>query len=131
MDNLLNGVVDFSGTAFWDSATYSCNKGYELVGASVRTCEENGEWSDSAPFCRRKLYLHNIYYNLFHNFLFAAADCGFLLAPSNGRVRLTGTVVNSIATYSCFSGYELIGSVTRTCAVNGQWSNEAPFCRGA
>ena len=59
-----------------------------------------------------------------------AVDCGFLEAPKSSRVSLSGTVVNSIATYSCFPGYELVGDETRICSTNGQWAGQAPFCKG-
>ncbi len=31
---------------------YECNRGYELVGQSVMTCQESGAWSAPMPFCR-------------------------------------------------------------------------------
>ena len=53
LDNPQNGVIDVSGTSFWDTATYRCNIGYQLVGEAVRTCEETGLWSGTAPYCSR------------------------------------------------------------------------------
>ncbi len=67
---------------------------------------------------------------LYFSILLIAVDCGFLQTPDNSRVTITGTVVNSIATYSCFPGYELVGDETRTCVANGQWAGQAPFCKG-
>lgn len=47
-----NGDVDTSsGTGYLDVAAYTCIKGYELIGNDVRTCEADGNWSDSAPVC--------------------------------------------------------------------------------
>ena len=59
-----------------------------------------------------------------------AVDCGPLDSPANSRITLTGTVINSRATYSCFPGYELVGDETRLCSANGQWAGLAPFCKG-
>ena len=54
----LNGQVSHTaGTTFGQTATYSCNTGYNLVGDSTRTCEADGMWSGSAPTCQRMLYI--------------------------------------------------------------------------
>ena len=49
-----------------------------------------------------------------------------LMSPVNGRVSLSGLV----STYTCDSGYKLIGSKTRTCQVDGTWSGALPSCKG-
>ena len=61
-----NGQVSHpDGTTFGQTATYSCNTGYTLVGDSTRTCEATG-WSGDAPTCERMLcvqlqvHVHNI-----------------------------------------------------------------------
>ena len=52
LSNPLNGQVSHtSGTTFRQTATYSCNTGYNLVGDSTRTCQATGEWSGSEPTC--------------------------------------------------------------------------------
>ena len=62
LDNPQNGIVDASGTAFWDTATYRCDDGYQLIGEAARTCEETGLWSGSAPYCAREYSgLHCLY----------------------------------------------------------------------
>ena len=57
-----------------------------------------------------------------------AVDCGNLANPTNGEVDLTGTIVDSTATYSCDDGFTLQGQSTRTCQDDGQWSGSAPTC---
>ena len=52
-----NGQVSTSGTTFGETATYSCNTGYNLVGDNTRTCQADGMWSGSAPTCERMLYI--------------------------------------------------------------------------
>ena len=32
--------------------TFTCNKGYSLVGAANTTCLDNGTWSDPQPTCQ-------------------------------------------------------------------------------
>ena len=49
----VNGQVSHSaGTVFGQTATYSCDIGYYLIGDSTRTCQAMGVWSGSAPTCR-------------------------------------------------------------------------------
>ena len=59
----------------------------------------------------------------------SAVECVYLESPENGEVTQTGTLVGSVAIYSCFPGFELVGEETRTCQENGQWSGTEPFCR--
>ena len=53
---------------FGSVASYSCDKGYELMGDANRTCGENELWSGEQPTCISMLisyhiqlldYLHN------------------------------------------------------------------------
>ena len=59
-----NGQVTLtSGTTFGQTATYSCNAGYNLVGGSTRTCQAAGNWSGSAPTCEGMLIINPLYAN--------------------------------------------------------------------
>ena len=52
-------------------------------------------------------------------------DCGLPTVLENGDFQIqTDTLTDAIATYSCDSGYTLVGDADVTCQVNGQW--EAP-----
>ena len=58
-------------------------------------------------------------------------DCGNLTGPVNGQVTLTtGTTFRQTATYSCNTGYNLVGDSNRTCQATGNWSGSAPNCQG-
>lgn len=46
------GQVDVSTTIFGSIATYSCDKGFQLIGKNARQCLINGEWSNEAPVCQ-------------------------------------------------------------------------------
>ena len=50
-----NGQVTLTGTTFGQTATYSCNTGYNLCGDSTHTCPATGQWSGSAPTCQGML----------------------------------------------------------------------------
>ncbi|XP_064386180.1 sushi, von Willebrand factor type A, EGF and pentraxin domain-containing protein 1-like isoform X2 [Halichondria panicea] len=91
-------------------ATYSCNTSYELSGASTRNCVAVSGWSTSLPVCN-------------------PVNCGDLTDPSNGAVDTSsGTTFMMTATYTCNTGYTLIGANTRTCGGDGQWTPDAPTC---
>ena len=48
-----NGRVSHTtGTTFGQAATYSCDRGYNLVGDSTHRCQATGVWSGSAPTCQ-------------------------------------------------------------------------------
>ena len=49
-----NGMASMEGNSVGDTATYTCNAGYELMGAEMVTCENTGEWSADPPVCTRK-----------------------------------------------------------------------------
>ena len=50
--NPSNGQVSHpNGTTVEQTATYSCDAGYNLVGDSTRMCQATGAWSGSAPVC--------------------------------------------------------------------------------
>ena len=49
---------------------------------------------------------------------------------SNGRVTWNGLTTDSVATYTCSNGFQLIGEATRICQDNGQWNGAPPTCMG-
>ena len=70
--------------------------------------------------------LHDVFFSLA-----TVVDCGPLTDPDNGSVTHTaGTTFRQIATYSCNTGYSLVGDSTRTCQSSGFWSGNAPICQG-
>ncbi|XP_041364224.1 uncharacterized protein LOC121379643 [Gigantopelta aegis] len=118
LDSPLNGAVSATGRNPGSIATYSCNLGFLLDGPDKRFCElqENTEtkhpehnWSGSKPFC-------------------PAVDCGVLAAPENGDVSHSGTGYGDVAVFSCLCGYQLEGSVLRTCGATGVWSGNNTVC---
>ena len=79
------------------------------------------------------LYLMHICSYMIWYCTFSYTGCGAPGLPLGGRdgLRLsyTNTTINSIAVYSCDTGYILIGNNTRMCQRNGNWSGHAPSCR--
>ena len=62
--------------------------------------------------------------------LSTAVNCGTLANPANGQVSHTvGTTFGRASTYTCNTGYNLVGGSTRTCQATGVWSGSAPTCQ--
>ena len=89
-------------------------------------------WSGSAPTCECMLLIIELSSNTcVHDvsLLSTVVDCGALPDPANGQVNDTaGTTLGQIATYSCSTGYNLVGNSTRMCQATGVWSGSAPTC---
>ena len=72
------------------------------------------------------------------SFLLTAMNCDTLADPPNGQVSHTvGTTLGQRATYSCNTGYNLVGGSIHTCLATGWsgsaptgWSGSAPTCQG-
>ena len=131
-----NGQVSITGTTFGETATYSCNTGYNLVGDNTRTCQATGVWSGNEPTCQCMflfklsiLYVQEVNYMCMHIPFSTAVNCGNLTNPANGQVSTTGTTFGQTVTYSCNTGYNLMGDSTRTCQADGMWSGSAPTCQ--
>ena len=49
-----NGNVNVSGDSFGQTAEYTCNNGFNLIGDSILTCGPDGQWSGNPPVCEGK-----------------------------------------------------------------------------
>ncbi len=57
LENPGNGTVTVGNTTFGSEALYSCDEGYGIVGNVSRVCQDNQEWSGSAPECGKCVYI--------------------------------------------------------------------------
>jgi hypothetical protein len=57
-------------------------------------------------------------------------ECTRLTAPADGHLFISGSMVGSVAEFSCKKGYMLVGSSSRACQKNGQWSGNLTVCTG-
>jgi hypothetical protein len=107
---ILNGKVNATYTTWGSIASYTCNSGYSMTGASTRTCQSDGTWSGTLPIC-------------------TLVDCGTAPSISNGTLlNAYATTYGSTASYTCATGYLFSsGTTTRTCQADGTWS-AAPVC---
>ncbi len=66
-------------------------------------------------------------------FAVRTTTCSDLSVPTNGMIAYdTGSMdarpVNTVATYTCNTGYMLTGDMTRNCGAGGMWSGTDPTC---
>ncbi|XP_065175695.1 sushi, von Willebrand factor type A, EGF and pentraxin domain-containing protein 1-like [Sycon ciliatum] len=99
---------------------YTCLPGYYVqnetmtsVTSRVLSCQLDASWNGTVPTCNA----HTSY-------------CPGLNRILNGKVVATnGLALQSIALYSCLTGYKLTGPADqRACQVNKTWSGTAPAC---
>nr|XP_025034330.1 complement decay-accelerating factor-like isoform X4 [Pelodiscus sinensis] len=106
---------------FGSLVTYSCDKGFSLVGEASIHCTTNdrisGEWSGPAPECKAISCLPPL--NITHG--------------SHNHLGEEEFAFGSAVTYSCDEGFSLIGEASIHCTtndrVNGEWSGPAPECK--
>ena len=58
--NIGNGQVTSTGNSVGDTATYTCNTGFELIGQAVATCTQatdgnSATFTPTAPVCQGKI----------------------------------------------------------------------------
>ena len=130
-----NGSRTFTGTTFRETATYTCNTGYQLSDPSTVTCQASGNWS-TEPTCTRKIlnfccmhYTKKQSHLRFHAYvsLIVAVPCGDPPIIPNGSRTFTGTTFGDTITYTCNPGYQRSGSATVICQAIGSWSTR-PTC---
>ena len=123
------GHVKFTGTKVGSWAKYSCHKGASLRGNKVRRCLRNGHWSGSQPKCRSMQKIYYISVMFYYLYPEIRRNCKDLTNPKNGKVWYSNTKFGSLAKYTCFHGYILVGKKERTCQLNGKWSKIPPICK--
>ena len=56
--------------------------------------------------------------------------CGVLAPPQEGTVSSRDNLCGQSVTFSCNVGYRLLGSNSRVCGEDSQWSATQPICKG-
>ncbi|XP_067016174.1 uncharacterized protein [Acropora muricata] len=110
------------GNMFGRVCRLQCNKGYELKGSVVRTCDrisgtDQVHWTGNATYCE-------------------AVECPSL--NTTDHVEKTGygcsgptSTFGTVCFFSCILGFEVAGgSRHRTCQENREWSGAQLQCRG-
>ena len=61
--------------------------------------------------------------------MYIGVNCGSLEDIDNGDVSIEpDTRFQSVATYSCNAGHQLVGSSRRQCQADATWSGREPSC---
>ncbi|XP_064386053.1 sushi, von Willebrand factor type A, EGF and pentraxin domain-containing protein 1-like [Halichondria panicea] len=129
---ITNGMISYfpDVTSDYDlgtEATYTCEAGFYLEGNEVRVCMDDdgmdtiGVWSGQEPSCVRSTAA-------------PPPSCSDLTNPTNGMIgynieAASPRPVDTVATYTCVTGYTLNGNTMRTCMSDGVWSGSAPVCQ--
>ncbi|XP_051233011.1 E-selectin [Dicentrarchus labrax] len=94
----------------------SCEAGFELHGARIIKCSEDGQWSEAIPTCK-------------------AIGCPALEIPTNVQISCstssptaTPHPLGMVCNFRCEEGHELQGAHIMECANPGQWSSTPPTC---
>ncbi|KAK4305073.1 hypothetical protein Pmani_023017 [Petrolisthes manimaculis] len=110
LPTLSNGHIVYHGSGVDSRAEYVCDEGYSLQGEDYELlCQSDKVWLGEIPSCQ-------------------LLDCGDPPDIGNGTLEFTSTTFGSVATYDCFFGFVLEGSVTRFCSGLGFWNGSLARC---
>ncbi|GCC29611.1 hypothetical protein chiPu_0008054 [Chiloscyllium punctatum] len=104
-----SGRYDLNGITYLSTVSYTCNSGYQLQGPSTLTCNSTGQWNSTAPVCE-------------------IISCGLPPTLPNAFIIGNNFTFGSSISYGCKEGYTLIGSESKKCLANGEWSVSATQC---
>ncbi|XP_066265898.1 P-selectin-like [Branchiostoma lanceolatum] len=100
-----------TGNNFYRNAIeFTCDVGFDLVGASRAECQADGRWSDNVPIC-------------------AGTKCPMLKAPADGSMS-GGNAYGDTVQFTCNAGCRHVGATAVTCQADGRWSDSVPTCTG-
>ncbi|XP_015754992.1 PREDICTED: sushi, von Willebrand factor type A, EGF and pentraxin domain-containing protein 1-like isoform X2 [Acropora digitifera] len=106
-------IVEIVGTTFGNRIVFECiDKGYEIRGSKVRTCQSNSSWSGLPTTCE----------------LVKCDDPG---TPVNGmRIVSKGLVYGGSLRFKCNRDYTLMKGMSEIiyCQANKRWTASVPHC---
>ena len=106
-----NGQFSSNNVEYGSVVTITCDKGYRVNGVSAFQCQANATWNTAnLPSCNIVM-------------------CSEPENISNGIREYGGLTYGSEVVYRCARGYELVGSMNRSCNASGLWSGSKPFCK--
>ncbi|KFZ56718.1 P-selectin, partial [Antrostomus carolinensis] len=99
---------------FGSTCSFSCQTGFTLMGPESRECTATGTWTGDSPRCE-------------------AITCPVLSAPDRGEMNCSHLhgdfAFGSACSFSCQTGFALMGPDSRECTATGTWTGGAPQCK--
>ncbi|XP_062523686.1 sushi, von Willebrand factor type A, EGF and pentraxin domain-containing protein 1-like [Corticium candelabrum] len=109
-----NGEIIVNKFYFGESATFSCNRGYMMIGKKTSTCVASGTWTNTSPKC-------------------IETRCFPIQRQKHGRVVGTGNQIGSVLVFQCTLGYALKGPSKLHCVqtknLPAKWNMPIPECQ--
>jgi CUB/sushi domain-containing protein len=109
--DMAHGEVEYNrkSLVYRTEIRYSCHLGYEMVGASTRVCDQDGQWQGPEPECTQ-------------------IRCSVPKIPLHGEQEIQDLIVGGTISYNCNHGYRVTGNRILTCLGNKTWSGPVPRC---
>ena len=124
----LEGRVTLAGAMPNSRGIYTCDQVYSPVGSTTLVCLADGNWSGVTE-CLGRFFIY-INFMMDCMYILISVNCRNPPNLTNGRITSqSGTVGGSVATYSCDSGYKLVGNSGIVCQDDTTWST-LPQCQG-
>ncbi|XP_077188676.1 P-selectin-like isoform X2 [Paroedura picta] len=99
--------------AFQSVCEFTCEVGFALAGTETMSCLATGNWSDPSPTCQ-------------------VIGCSRLDAPRDGGLNCSHLhgdfAYSSVCSFSCNTGFVLVGPEMLQCTAQGTWTEKPPFC---
>ncbi|KAM9358059.1 P-selectin [Symphorus nematophorus] len=104
-------------SSYQSTCVFTCDEGYVLVGSPSNTlqCGASGNWTSSKPFC-------------------VAVQCPAIIQELENGVVSCGDdsdmklSYGNTCSFSCASGYQLVGPSSVTCTSSAEWNERMPHC---
>ena len=94
---------------FGQTVIFTCNVGYNLLGANSSECLASADWSALPPVCQ-------------------PVECGMIEEPQNGARMGEEFTFNKAVAFRCNPGYILLGKNMSLCTASGEWEYPSPSC---
>ena len=94
---------------FGQTVIFTCNVGYNLLGANSSECLASADWSALPPVCQ-------------------PVECGMIEEPQNGARMGEEFTFNKAVAFRCNPGYILLGKNVSLCTASGEWEYPSPSC---